>query len=84
MDKEKKQSKGRVLKGIVVSDKMDKTIVVKVFRFKKHPKYQKRYKSAKKYKASDENNEYHIGDKVMIKECRPISKNKKWNVVKKI
>ncbi len=78
------QSKSRFLKGIVVSDKMDKTIVVSVSRIKKHPKYKKRYKVNKKYKAHDEKNEFKIGDKVIIKESRPISKDKRWRVVNKI
>lgn len=73
----------RQLAGIVVSDKMDKTIVVKIDRFKIHPKYNKRYVISKKYKAHDKNNEYKIGDKVIIQECRPMSKDKKWRVIKK-
>ncbi len=71
------------LKGIIVSDKMDKTVTVKVENIKEHPKYQKRYKSHKKYKAHDEKNEFKIGDKVIIEETRPISKDKKWKVLKK-
>jgi small subunit ribosomal protein S17 len=74
----------RELSGIVVSDKMDKTIVVQVETIKKHPKYSKRYKSHKKYKSHDENNEFKIGDKVTIQETRPISRDKKWQTVKKI
>ena len=69
------------LKGVVVSDKMTKTIVVKVERIKKHPKYKRRYKSHTKYKAHDENQEYHIGDNVIIEEAKPISKDKKWKVI---
>jgi small subunit ribosomal protein S17 len=67
--------------GVVISDKMDKTIVVKINRLKKHPRYQKRYISSEKYKVHDEQNKYSIGDKVLIKSCRPISKDKKWEVV---
>lgn len=74
----------RTLKGVVVSDKMEKTVVVAVTRLKEHPKYKKRYKSTKKYKAHDEKNEYKAGDKVVIKAVRPISKAKKWKVVSKI
>jgi small subunit ribosomal protein S17 len=74
----------RELTGIVVSDKMDKTIVVQVETIKKHPKYSKRYKSHKKYKSHDENNEFKVGDKVTIQETRPISRDKKWQTVKKI
>lgn len=65
-------------RGIVVSDKMDKTIVVNVERQFKHPIYKKIVKENKKYKAHDENNEANIGDKVIIKESRPLSKTKRW------
>jgi small subunit ribosomal protein S17 len=74
----------RKLQGIVVSDKMLKTRVVTVTRFKLHPKYKKYYKATKRFKAHDEKGEYKIGDKVMIEECRPISKEKKWRVVARI
>lgn len=74
----------RKLQGKVVSDKMQKTVVVKVERIKEHPKYKKRYKVHKKYKAHDEKGEYHVGDTVVIEESRPISKEKRWQVVKKI
>lgn len=76
-----KESKGNVLKGVVVSDKMDKTVVVSVSRFVKHPLYGKFYKISKKYKAHDEGNIYKIGDKVEIVETRPISKDKRFKVV---
>lgn len=69
--------------GIIVSDKMDKTVVVNVQRFVKHKKYGKYYKIDKKYKAHDENNEYKIGDKVTIGEIRPVSKDKNFKVLKK-
>lgn len=72
------------LKGIVVSDKMQKTVVVSVERIKEHPKYKRRYKIHKKYKAHDENKEYHVGDNVIIEETIPISKDKSWRVIKKI
>jgi len=75
--------KGRLLKGVVVSDKMDKTVVVSVDRYKQHPKYKKRYKVSKKYKAHDAENKHKKGDKVVIQECRPISKDKKFVVVDK-
>jgi small subunit ribosomal protein S17 len=71
----------RTFTGIVVSDKMDKTIVVKVEQIKIHPRYLKRYKVSKKYKVHDENNKYKNGDKVDFMECRPISKDKKWKVI---
>ncbi len=74
----------RKLEGEVVSDKMDKTVVVKVTTIKTHPKYKKQYKVSKKYKAHDEKNEYKAGDKVVIAASRPISKDKRWYVVKKV
>ncbi|MCK4520606.1 30S ribosomal protein S17 [Candidatus Parcubacteria bacterium] len=72
------------LKGIVVSNKMLKTIVVEVERIKVHPKYKRRYKMHKKYKAHNENGEFNVGDRVIIEETRPISKDKRWVVIKKI
>jgi len=74
--------KGNILKGVVVSDKMDKTIVVSVSRFIKHPLYGKFYKVSKKYKAHDETNQHKIGDQVEIIETKPISKDKRFKVVK--
>ncbi len=71
----------RTLKGVVVSNKMDKTIVVKVTRFVEHAKYGKRIKRSKKYKAHDETNSKNIGDTVEIEETRPISKDKKFKVI---
>ncbi len=71
----------RKLKGIVVSDRMDKTVVVAVETLKEHPKYKKRYKSTLRYKAHDEKNVYKTGDKVSIEETRPLSKGKRWRVV---
>jgi small subunit ribosomal protein S17 len=81
---ENENKKIRVLKGVVVSDKMTKTVVVAVTRLKKHPKYKKYYKVTKKYKAHDEKGEYHIGDKVLIQETKPMSKDKRWIVSSKI
>ena len=75
--------KKRVLKGAVVSDKMHKTAVVSVVRLKKHPKYKKYFKVTRSFKAHDENNEYHEGDKVLIEETRPMSKDKRWRVIGK-
>ena len=63
------------LTGIVVSDKMQKTVVVSVERVKEHPKYKRRYKIHKKYKAHDQNQQYHVGDTVVIEETSPISKD---------
>jgi len=78
---EEKEGKGNILKGVVVSDKMDKTVVVSVSRFVKHPLYGKFYKVSKKYKAHDEDNACKVGDKVEIVETRPISKDKRFKVV---
>ena len=74
----------RQFSGTVISDKMQKTVIVKIEKVKTHPKYKRRYKIHKKYKAHDEKGEYKVGDKVIIEECRPISKEKKWRVVKRI
>ncbi|MBU4285234.1 30S ribosomal protein S17 [Patescibacteria group bacterium] len=76
-----KKTNKRILKGVVVSDKMDKTIVVLVERIKEHPKYRRRYRVSKKYKAHDPEKKYHIGDKISIQECGPISKEKRWIVL---
>ena len=79
MDMERGRRKVRV--GRVVSDKMDKTIVVAVEDFVSHPLYSKRVKRTKKFKAHDEENTCGIGDKVRIMETRPISKDKRWRMV---
>jgi len=71
----------RKLTGIVVSDKMSKTVVVKVESLRFYPKYRARYKVFKRYQAHDEKNLSKTGETVMIEECRPLSKNKKWRVV---
>lgn len=71
----------RVLEGEVVSNKADKTITVLVERRYKHPIYKKYIKQTKKFAAHDEHNQYNIGDRVSIIECRPISKSKTWTVV---
>lgn len=70
--------------GVVVSDKMKKTVVVQVEAIKKHPLYKRRYRFHKKYKAHNEKLDLRIGDKVVIEECRPISKEKRWRIIKKI
>jgi small subunit ribosomal protein S17 len=72
------------LQGVVTSDKMMQTVVVQVESIKVHPKYKRRYKMHKKYKAHDENREYHTGDKVVIEETNPISKDKHWKVISKV
>ncbi len=77
----KKNSGGKILTGVVVSDKMQDTIVVKVQRFVKHPKIGKYIKIAKKIKAHDAGNTAKEGDKVTIKETRPISKDKSFILV---
>ena len=76
-----KVAKGKTLSGVVVSDKMKDTIVVKVTRFVMHPKYKKYHKVAKKFKAHDLGNSKKIGDKVEIQETRPISKDKHFVVI---
>ena len=74
-------NKGKILSGVVVSDKMKDTVVVAVLRFVKHLKYKKYYKVSKKYKAHNPGNTVHIGDKVDIRETRPISKDKHFVVI---
>ena len=71
----------RVLKGVVVSDKMDKTVTVLVERQTMHTVYKKFLRQSSKYAAHDESNSFKMGDRVEIEECRPISKRKSWRVV---
>jgi small subunit ribosomal protein S17 len=71
----------RILQGVVVSDKMDKTVTVQVERRFKHTLYKKFIRRSKKYAAHDETNAVKVGDVVKIQECRPMSKRKKWEVV---
>lgn len=81
---EKNLEKNKIIikkKGVVVSDKMAKTVVVAVDSFKTHPKYKKKYKSTKKYKAHDEAGKYKIGDTIEIIPCKPMSKDKRYKVV---
>lgn len=78
--KEKKPHK-RIITGVVVSDKPHKTIVVRYERQVSHPIYKKYYKKSKKLMAHDENNEAHIGDTVKIRECRPLSARKRWELI---
>lgn len=78
---EEAKNNKHILKGTVVSDKMDKTIVILVERIKEHRQYKKRYRVSKKYKAHDPENKYKVGDKVSIQECKPISKDKRWIVI---
>jgi len=69
------------MKGVVVSDKMDKSVVVNVERRTQHPLYKKFIRRSKKYVAHDENNDCKEGDVVQIQECRPISKRKNWEIL---
>ena len=71
----------RVLQGVVVSDKNEKTVVVRVERRYTHPVMQKTVRQTKNYKAHDENNAHKVGDQVFIQESKPISKDKKWVVI---
>ena len=75
--------KQRLLQGMIVSDKMDKTVVVEILRLKKHAKYKKYFKVTKKFKVHNPENQYHTGDKVIIGETRPMSKEKRWIVIGK-
>jgi len=72
------------LQGTIVSDKMQKTVVVMVDRIVAHPKYHKRFKVSKRFKAHIESGDFKVGDKVIIEACRPISKDKKFKVLEKI
>lgn len=80
----KKSRITRRFTGVVISDKMDKTVVVKVTSVKMHPKYRKRFQIAKKFHAHDAKNEYKVNDQVIIEEIRPIAKTKKWRVISKV
>jgi small subunit ribosomal protein S17 len=73
----------RQLTGKIISNKMQKTVVVRVERIKEHLKYKRRFKVHKKYKAHADQ-QYQVGDGVIIEECRPISKDKRWRVVKNL
>ena len=75
---------GRKLRGVVVSDKMKKTVVVAVSNRKLHSKYKKYFNVTKRFKAHDENNEFRVGDKVIIQETRPLSREKRWVVISKL
>ena len=77
----KKQKIKRKFQGVVVSDKMERTAVVEVSRFKMHPLYKKRYRTRKRYKVHDKRNEARVGDKVIFEECRPLSREKRWRLV---
>ena len=74
----------RKLQGIVVSDKMNKTVVVEVTHWRSNARYLKYYKITKRLKAHSESNEYKAGDKVVIQETKPLSKEKRWLVISRI
>ena len=80
-ESENKRNERKTRVGIVSSDKMQKTIVVKVEELRSHKLYKKSVKRTIKFKAHDENNEAHIGDRVKIMETRPLSKEKRWRLV---
>ena len=80
---QEKTTTRRRLQGTVMSDKMDKTVVVRVDRTVVHPKYLKRFTLSKKVKAHDAENAYKVGDEVIIEEARPMSKDKRWRVISK-
>ncbi len=83
ISKKEPELKGQILEGVVVSDKMQKTIIVEVNRFVKNGKYQKFQKVTTRYKAHDEANAHKVGEKVSIQETRPLSRHKSFIVVEK-
>ena len=84
MIKEKNKVIKKTFQGAVVSTKMDKTAVIRVDRVKVHPKYGKRIKVSKRYKVHDPQNKCQVGDVVIFQECRPLSKEKRWRLIKKL
>ncbi len=82
--KDNKEKTIKKLTGIVVSDKMDRTVTVEVSRLKKHPIYLKRYYTDKRILADDPQSKYKVGDRVVIVETKPVSKNKRFKVLSKI
>ncbi len=79
-----KRGKRKVVRGIVISDKMQKTVIVRIKRYKKHPVYGKVVLQRTKVYAHDEDNSCKIGDEVLLMETRPLSKLKRWRVIKKM
>jgi small subunit ribosomal protein S17 len=79
---EKRATAQRERQGVVVSDKMDKTIVVQVSAVKPHAQYQKVVRTTSRLKAHDEQNEAQVGDTVLVRECRPLSRDKAWRLIK--
>ncbi len=84
IDATRSTGRRRQKKGTVVSDKMDKSVVVVVTRVRRHPLYKKTVRSTKKYLAHSPQNDVHLGDRVIIEETRPLSKHKHWRVVQVI
>lgn len=84
MNNAETKATGLKLIGTVASAKMANTVIVKIDQVKVHPKYQKRYRTNKKYAADTAGQQYAVGDKVEIQECRPLSKTKNWMVVRKV
>jgi len=78
---ETKTTISKKFSGVVVSNKNDKTIIVKIETVKVHPKYKKRHVVSRRYKVHDEKNQYKTGDKVVFIECRPLSRDKRWRVL---
>lgn len=83
MTSNERESGRRILSGRVVSDKMDKTVVVEVMRRVLHPKYHKYVNRRQKYQAHDEENACQVDDVVVIEECRPLSRTKRWRVIER-
>lgn len=79
---EKERGNAKTLTGVVVSDKMDKTVVVQVERLVKHPVYKKYVRRRNRFAAHDETNECRVGDTVLIRQSRPLSRHKRWRVSK--
>jgi small subunit ribosomal protein S17 len=79
---EQRETKQRERQGVVVSDKMEKTIVVEVTAVRPHAEYKKVVRRTSRLKAHDENNEARAGDKVLVRECRPMSRDKTWRLIK--
>ncbi len=81
---EAKQPTQKTFQGVVISNKMAKTIVVRIDRMKIHPKYGKQYRQSRKFHVHDEKGEYKVGDVVRFVETRPLSKSKRWRAVGKV
>ncbi|HEY5529946.1 MAG TPA: 30S ribosomal protein S17 [Thermoleophilia bacterium] len=79
---EQQDIKQRERQGVVVSDKMDKTIVIEVSSVRPHAEYKKIVRRTSRLKAHDEQNEAHVGDKVLVRECRPLSRDKTWRLIR--